>query len=626
MKFSPKALVAVLALGLLCSSPLFAHGGFYRGPGTTKAPRVGGGSSGGPVKGGTPGTPGTPNLRPLSFDDAWYIWWEYNKDGYLYRDRLSASEAAGGGATRSRGPRAALKRSYVEQTVIPLLVQVLKKGSNNRELITAALIALARLKPKDDAVPTIARYLKGNQEFSETAALALGISGSKTALPILLSLATDSADGAAATGRTRVSYRTRSFALYGIGIWCQQHDDNYQKLKILPALLQILGKGSKKRSKNLRQDTEVAALQALRLLAPSSKDTSGELLRKDAAEFLLAYIKNRKKKATLLRSHAVGALGGVLGQNEDPTGKAKGVLLDVLDDRRAQAWVHQSAIMSLGRIGRIDDLALIKRLDLYMRKGKNRHARHLTAIALGRIGSDEARALLLKRLPKAKTQDRTWIALALGVLDDVRRSRLGSKAVDKTIGDSLYQVARKFRARENRAALSIALGIQGYRPAAGLISGWINPSFQTLYNAYFAESLGLLRAKAAQDTIRALVDKSLRQPAVLAKAVLALGQLRDPAVAPFLVDLLRTRTSVLVQASVSQALGNVGGEREADQLVELVGDKNERDVVRGFAAVALGIMGEPGKLPWHYTLSSGINYLAQTETLAGGGMGVLEIL
>ena len=626
MKVHQKALVAILALVLVASGTLLAHGGFYRGPGPNKAPRAGGGVTGGPAKPGVPGTQGTPGLPALSFDDAWYIWWEYNKDGYLYRDRLSAKEASAGSLTAARGRRAALKRSYVEQTVIPLLIQVLLKGSKNRELITGALIALARLKPKDEAIPVIADYLDETQEFSETAALALGISGSKAALPILLSLASDTAEGAEATGHTRVHYRTRSFALYGIGIWCQQREDNYQKLKVLPALLAILGKESKRRDKNLRQDTEVAALQAVRLLAPGGDDVASELLRRDAIEFLLAYVKNRKKKAALLRSHAVSALGGVLGHHEDPTGKVRDVLVDVLDDRRAQGWVHQSAVMSLGRIGLVDDGELQKRLDLYMRKGKDRHARHLASIALGRIASDDCRQLLLKRLRKARTQDRTWIALALGVLDDVRRERLGNPAVDKTIGDALYQVARKFKAKENRAALSIALGIQGYRDGASLISAWIDPSFKTIYNGYYAEGLGLLHARAAQGTIRKLVDASLRHPAVLAKAVLALGQLGDPAVAPFLVDLLRSRKSSLVQASVSQALGNVGGEREADQLVEIVGDKKERDIVRGFAAVALGIMGEPTKLPWHYKLSSGLNYLAQTETLVGGGLGVLEIL
>jgi HEAT repeat protein len=582
--------------------------------------------SGGPSKPGVPGTPGGQGRAAFSFDDAWYIWWEYNKDGYLYRDRLSASEAAAAGGTKTSGPRAALKRSYVEQTVIPLLTQVLQKGSNNRELISGSLIALARLKPKDEVIPTIARYLKENQEFSETAALALGITGSKAALPILLSLAADNKEGAQATGHKRVHYRTRSFALYGIGIWCQQSKDNYQKLKVLPTLLTILGKESRRRDKNLRQDSEVAALQALRLLAPGSKDTSGDLLRKDAIEFLLKYMASKDKKASLLRSHAVSALGGVLGRHEDPTGKALPALLDILDDRRAQAWVHQSAILSLGQVGAADDSELLKRLSLYMRKGKDRHARHLASVSIGRIGSDEAREFLLKSLPKAKTQDRTWIALGLGVLDDVRRTRTGSKEVDRTIGDSLLQISRKVKMKANRSGLAIAMGIQGYRPAGPMIAAWIQPRIKNMFNAYFAESLGLLRAKSAQDTIRDLADRSVRHPGIFAKAVLALGQLRDPAVAPFLVDQLRSQNSSLVQASLAQALGNVGGEREADQLVEIVGDRKERDIVRGFAAVALGLMGEPTKLPWHYQLSSGINYLAQSETLVGGGMGVLEIL
>ena len=151
--------------------------------------------------------------------------------------------------------------------------------------------------------------------------------------------------------------------------------------------------------------------------------------------------------------------------------------------------------------------------------------------------------------------------------------------------------------------------------------------FKTLdfYNGYLAESLGLLGEEDSRSLLHRLIKKAVRHPVIVSKAALALGQFEDPDVGPMLASRFRKSRYTIEQASFALALGSVGREAEADQLIKVVRSNKQAVLVRGYAAVGLGIMGEPTKLPWHYTLSSGINYLAQTPILVGEGMGILEI-
>ena len=179
---------------------------------------------------------------------------------------------------------------------------------------------------------------------------------------------------------------------------------------------------------------------------------------------------------------------------------------------------------------------------------------------------------------------------------------------------------------EQGAALAIAMGIQDHAPTIRQVAAAFNPKVVTVYNSYVAESLGLLHARSSQKAMKLLARRSLRHPAVFSKTILALGQMGDPEVGSYLGKRIRTSRYMLEKSSAALALGNVGGIREADQLIKIVKDVNQEDPVRGFAVVALGVMGEPTRLPWYHALMMGVNYLARTETLAGGGKGVLEIL
>ena len=250
---------------LMMPTPTFAHGGKYRGPGdvvppgarggpttggpgapgpitpgpnapgapipvgpTTPGSAPGGPSTGGPV---APGTGGGPRTGPRGIQigadlSKWQFWWEFNKDPFInLRDSIHAPEVATGsdefflGATRRINSKNTSKpsESDIQEIILPALKRALE-NSHNRDINSACMIALAKIGRDHnsfDVLPIFKEYLtRPDQEIRETAALAMGISGMKSARQLLVDLAWDTESGRRACGRSQVDGRTRSFALY----------------------------------------------------------------------------------------------------------------------------------------------------------------------------------------------------------------------------------------------------------------------------------------------------------------------------------------------------------------------------------------------------------------------------
>ena len=263
-----KNAVGLFLLAAICCPFSFGHGGTYRGPGDTVPPGAGGGGGGGgspttpgptgpsaPGSPSNPGTPGFPGAAPGAGTGAgspvytpggasgpdltqWTFWWEFNKDPYL-----SLKNKLHKGAPQSGGDEFFLGHGQKDQAVdlfrpnisdirdkiVPALVKALETQKNN-DILTGSLMSLAKIGNLDDYSnfgEKIVPFLSdSNQEISETAALSLGILGSEKYIDLLISLATNSVEGRKAVGRTNeVPYRTRSFALYGLGLIASESTD-----------------------------------------------------------------------------------------------------------------------------------------------------------------------------------------------------------------------------------------------------------------------------------------------------------------------------------------------------------------------------------------------------------------
>jgi hypothetical protein len=215
---------------------LSAHGGQYRGPGDVVPPGPGGGGNTGRPSGPTTGGPAGPTTggpagpatggpagpstggptgpggRPrgpvtggrgasLGADlTQWAFWWEFNKDPFIrLKDEINKKGPQTGsddfylGSTRKSHNSLALSRKD-KLNVLATLRRAMK-STNNRDIITACMIAMAKVgvdhpefKLKDVFTP----YLQSNnQEVRETAALALGIAAQTESdeLDILIKLA-----------------------------------------------------------------------------------------------------------------------------------------------------------------------------------------------------------------------------------------------------------------------------------------------------------------------------------------------------------------------------------------------------------------------------------------------------
>ena len=206
----------VVAVGLLLTTAASAHGGMYippsdprqvPGPGspTTGAPMPVGPTYGGPT---TPGGFAADQTR-------WELWWEIHRLAYLdAKHAVHGDEAARDPIdTNTRRVTRPLKGELLD--IAELLKKTLETSSS-KDVSSACLVALAKLGVDGSGfklVDVLRRELDDNeQELRETAALALGISQRREALPLLLHLVRDDQEGRRMVGRGSVDDRVRSFA------------------------------------------------------------------------------------------------------------------------------------------------------------------------------------------------------------------------------------------------------------------------------------------------------------------------------------------------------------------------------------------------------------------------------
>jgi len=647
--------VALACLFMTCELVAAPHGGQFRGPNqqppgpsptptptptpTTPSvpvptgvprPTTGGGRAPTPRPGGIPAVT-TPDRADLQ---NWYHWWEFNRDPYVFRAIERAhrpvtpnvdanSEPIGDGAS----PEPSLKRRRMSGRIRELVMLELKKQldkrNTDREVVASALIALARLADSDEILPSLSKHLSDQQLRSETAALAMGISGFDGAIDPLLDLALDRKDGQRAVGKKEVPFRTRSFALYGLALLLRKTDNAYAKHRMFQALKPIFDPKARE-----RQDVQVAALHAIRLLTPK-KGVGGEMLRADARKFVIGLLRRKRRRLPpLVLAHAATALAGVVGKTNDV--EAASILASLLGSRRTNSWVHYSAVIGLGTIGGPDELDVISTLERQMRAGRDHAGQGLAAIALGRIGGPYARKALLSALKDGRVLDihKPWISLGLAVLTEAKDRTATNPPVDEVAGDAILAAFGKCRNPERAAGFAIALGVMRYAKANAAIRKKLRRTrSRGLAKGYLVEALGLLGDPKSREPVKKVAEASLRRPEILSRAALALTMLSDRTVVPWLMNTLKTaRHSMHVQAAVAQALGHIGRDPEAEALVEILQSRKRGDYVKSYAAVALGLLGEISERPWYSYLSVDINYLASMETLVGGSMGVLDLL
>lgn len=683
-------LVALCTLvPLLFAPPGLAHGGQYRGPGDV-VPPGGRGPTTGPEGPGGPGprTPGSPRAPgapvtpgsttpgggpppgpggrpPVSGgrrgaepgDDLtqWEFWWEFNKDPYLrLADTVGDAPVTGsadlwlGGGMRHGDARDTLHptRDQVRNDILPALKKAID-ATDNRDIATSCMIAMAKTgvdHPQFQLVDVFASHLQGSdQEVRETAALALGIAGiaGEREVTLLEGLAKDGDAGRKACGRDHVEVRTRTFALYGLGLMAQRTTKADLRRRLFETLRSVL-----ETDDSPQRDLRVAAIAALGLFAGDRGVATTDTLVDDVVVCLERYWgKDLGVGERLVQAHCPPAIAKLLGRRSPRSqefARRFATELRCEDGTRDRGPdLARSYAIALGMLAQPDDApgaakaqdAEIRELLLTAHRGHaDAQTRGFAAIALGEIGGRRCRDALLEQLAKGKTQLRPWVALGLGVLAwrdlEAQRAAGGSGVPDAAIGGMLLEAFRDAKAPSQVGALAIALGLCHWQDAGPqLVAHLRDVLAQEELAGHLCIGLALMDDRRALPDLRQTLLQATRRPVLMLHAAVALGHLGDKQAADDLQRLLAEADTNLARlAAVAGALGHIGDRRSIAPLQRLLADQGLGELTRAFAAVALGGIADREPLRWNSRFAVDTNYRAAVGTLTDGQTGILDLL
>ncbi|MFT4842081.1 MAG: HEAT repeat protein [Planctomycetota bacterium] len=675
--------LGVVAMTFL-STPLFAHGGLYRGPQDVVPPPGGGGSSGrpsggaGPTTGGprgpgapTPGgsgpsRPGTGGQRnpgsgsspgprtggmQLTADlSTWRYWWEFNKHSYIgLREAIHQAPTITGSDVfwlgASRRPLSqnmlAPTNSQIHEDILPSLKRAID-STDQRDIVSSCMVAMAKIGQDHDKFKLVdvfaPRLARGNQEIRETAALAMGISAvpSEKALDNLVALACNNAAGQKLSNG-KVSNRTRSFALYGLGLYANEHSAPSIKRRALTAMLSVLKDTSRERN------IKVAAIQGIGMLAIDRVDLASQPLMDEALDALLTFYTQKSGMGLqLVQSHCPTAIMKLLGPNHTRSDEFRQRFAAELDGQKKHRRGHdlsRSAVLALGQMcdpydsKTSVDASYSKLLMATYNTHKDGQTRYFSLLSLGQIGGKENRRFLLRILDKGNKQlERPWAALALGVQAFETYQDMAAKDApldpDELVGEALFEQLKSAKSPELVGALGVALGLTRYVAAAPEMQKRMVGDIQKTEQAgYLCLGLALMRHQQSREVIQQTMAASSRRPTLFVQAAIALGVLGDKSAAAELHKKFGDEDSNLATLSaIAEALGQIGDRRSIAPLKHALFDEDRGDLQRAFAAVSLGAVADRAMLPWHSKISKNINYRAAVETLTNQQSGVLDIL
>jgi HEAT repeat protein len=562
-------------------------------------------------------------LQPL---DLWQYWWEFNRDPFL---NLKAKVYARSVATRSddfflgRNRREDARdtdrpsRDEIERTVVPALLEVLRT-EKNREVLDSSMIALAKIGGNPSFVDAIAPFLRhDNQTLVETASIALGILAHPDAFSPLESLALDTPEGRRLVGRQEVPFRVRAFATYGLGLLAAARRDT--RSSVAGTLVRVL-----ESERSAYKDVSVAASIALGLFEDPS----------DRAIFALQRVFEDRSNHPLVRAHAPVSIAKSLRKGEatpDVADRFAESFASALAQGEKDESVRGSCVIALGLLAdptRPRYGEVVRALARALHEGSRDMERNFAAIALAEAGGPEAAAALLRARARGRSTLRPRAGIGLGVL--CHRARASSAVFPEwgTILERLHEALLEAGNPEDAAAYAIALGLAGDPSSFDPIVSRMRRISEEDSRGYFCTALGLLGDGRARPLLHGEVKDTLRKPHLLRQAAIGLGLLSDHEAVPELLELLRDADTLAVQSAVATALGFIGDARSIPDLLALLRSREHTEFARGFAAVALGMIGDKEDLPWNSKIAVSTNYRALVRTLVGSPMapGILDIL
>lgn len=670
----------VLAASIGLASELSAHGGTYKGPGDTVPPGGGGASTPAPPSTpsspstpstpsspSTPSTPNTPNTpstpstpagpnSPTTGQQAdstdlstWQFWWEFNKDRFLnLRAKVhgvdATTDAAGALTGLGAGAQQANTSAPSEQQILTMVLPALHaavKEEQDQDILTGVMIALAKCgrETGDEARKLFTENLDAPvQEVAETAAVSFGILKNPQGMKdVLMPLLKNDATGRKLVGKNEVPLRTRTFAAYGIALIGSHSSDPELKRLVAATLLEAL-----KTDKSSSQDIRVASLIGMGLLNLKEPADIANLVGE-----LSAYLRDGKDDDIVL-AHVPNALAKLLrGLPADDLTLRNQVLDQIIEqmDGRSKAgnFTRMSCCMALGMLARPNDPRSKDIFDALVdasEKAKDQQVKNFSAISLAYLGSADptfdskdnkqpVTKFMLGKLKKSNTSYEMWTGLALGVM--LFQLNEQGLPTDPAVQEEVLKKLEEAKSAEQLSAYALALGLMKYESAIEVIREKMDQNTTSEFLGYGSIALGLLQARSEANFLLTLIEEKKRDEDLLKQAAIGLGLMKEKRVINTLLKFMNPdsgKPTLAVLASTATALGFIGDQSSVAPLVETMQNKKLTALGRAFAAVALGMVGDPSTMPWNSRIGEDMNYRASVSTLVEKSVsnGILDIL
>ena len=456
----------------------------------------------------------------------------------------------------------------VQGEVLPALLWVVENETEN-DLVTGAMIAAARiarsLGPDERArwIEAITpRLASPERAVSERATLALGLLEDARATPTLLALLNDTYEGKQLC-EGPVNFRVRSFAAHGLGALAHAAPANADRRLIARALVELLNGPEMP-----LPDIKIGAMMALGLTRIDWTDERGTF---DRTEPAAVHVADRVRLLAHLRDE-LGAPG------PDRTYCA--------EDHRIRAQIPITVARLLGASRDVP--------------AENARAQ---AVRRGLI----ERLIALSVDPWENVEVRRSATIALGMLGDA-----GADPTSERIFTALVRIAGAASDPQQRSFALMALAQSGARAGVG-------------------DSPRALQRRAEGILMSVLRNG---EPGIAAWAALALGvhgsALGESGVSvraevlKALREGLQDRSDPPGQGACAIALGLIG-DQESEALLWQTVDSNGagRDELRGYACVALGLMGATDAVDPMLELARGSKFRATLLMHVSTALGVL---
>ena len=571
-------------------------------------------------------------------EGSWERWWEVNRDGYLnLREQLAHRRTSGSvGALTGRGrrldrrPAHGADRATIDAVIIPRLVDLLQT-SGERDVLDSAALAAAR-SARENMQARVLHGLLPLLEHDEltvqrSVTLALGALGSDEGRASLRALLRDDSEGRALTGG-EVPTETRAFAALALGLIGRPVDARL--------LVQVVD-----RSPDSQREVKATCVVALGLLG-ASEDVA------DGVQGHLVGLLLDPRLDPMVRGHVPTALARTGDRDVLPE------LLAAFHDRDAAYQVRRSSAIAFGRLATPADTDVVETLLDVVAAARDVHLRHFALIALGEIAGREPPAemvadpgaapdpwsvsdgpevseVTLTVSPRmvAETRDRIERRLALEVQGrgKSREQRSWGALAAALYGRALparqpvvRQLLRQAYVDESdpraKGAVAIALGLLGDEDVADVLLTDFHEVKDHRFRGHAAVALGMLDHVPVADELLPLFEDASTHPELQVEAAVALGMLGGTRQLEVLIDGLRDSRSLGVTAGLTRALGLVGDSAAVEPLLLLSGDGTRPALSRGFACVALGLLGARSELPFQSAVLAHEDYLSECVALA----------